>query len=111
MKPAYPAGLTLALLCAASSCSERFPDLSASARAGWEVYRVHCLLCHTDPLRESPTGPALAGASLALLRAKVLEARYPDGYAPKRPGAITMPKVPAVRDDLEAIAAFLAEVK
>lgn len=95
----------------ASGCQDdRFPNLSPAAKAGWEVFRVNCLLCHMDPQKDSPVGPALAGSSLELLRAKVLEARYPPGYQPKRPGPITMPVQPQVASKLESIAAFLAEV-
>lgn len=86
---------------------ERYEALTGDAKAGWEVFRVHCLLCHTDPQRDTPTGPALAGANSELLRAKVLEARYPEGYTPRRPGAITMPPQPQVKDKLELLAAFL----
>ena len=51
-------------------------------------------------------GPAVKGASKALLEAKVLHGTYPAGYTPKRPTKV-MPPTPALAPDIDALAAYL----
>ena len=103
-----------AIVATLSTCTdqkERYPGLSEAAARGWKSFSFNCLSCHADPNADSPTGPIVAGASLELLRAKVLERTYPAGYAPRRPGTITMPTFPWVENALPDLHAFLAEVR
>ena len=101
----------LIALLALAACSDPYPYLSPLAKKSYDVYRVHCTLCHADPHAGAPTGPPVAGSSRELLIAKTLERRYPDGYKPKRPGQITMPEQPQVKSHIDELVAFLAEVK
>lgn len=83
--------------------------LSPLAEKGKQVYLVNCIACHhpSDPSKDGPVGPAIAGSSLELLRARVLEGKYPEGYKPKRESHL-MPPLPQLKNDLEALQAYLA---
>ena len=82
----------------------------AAAARGKTVYENVCTACHhRDPRQAGALGPELAGASLALIEAKVLRNEYPPGYAPKRPGA-SMPKYEYLAPNLADIAAYLATI-
>ena len=86
--------------------------LSPLAREGEKVYQNVCIACHNgNPNLDGALGPANAGASGDLLRAKVLHGEYPPGYTPKRPGSTTMPRLEYLADKIPALAAYLAEVK
>ena len=94
-----------------SACGNGADDaqLSQPARRGKAAY-VNCVSCHgPDPTRDGPQGPAVAGASRALLEARVMRGAYPDGYKPKRSTAI-MPPQPILQPYLDDLAAYLAEV-
>ena len=99
-----------ALLAAAEACSGERGELGAAATRGRQTYQNVCIACHhADPNLDGTLGPASAGASLELLRAKVLRGEYPAGYAPKRPGSV-MPQYPYVEERIPDLAAYLAEV-
>jgi hypothetical protein len=51
-------------------------------------------------------GPAVKGAAIDLIRARVLRAAYPPGYVPKRPTWI-MPAQPDLAPWIVDLAAFL----
>ena len=98
----------------ASGCAPDEPDpaLSPEAQRGKAVYLNVCIACHNaDPTVDGSLGPAVAGASVALLEAKVLRAEYPPGYTPKRPGSVTMPSFPYLEDQIPALRAYLASVE
>lgn len=101
-----------ALMIAAGGCSDSGgSSLSEQAQKGRAIYMNVCIACHNgNPAVDGTIGPAIAGASEALLHAKVLEGTYPAGYTPKRPGSHTMPKFPHLKDQIPALAAYLAEV-
>lgn len=74
---------------------------------GRQVYLAQCTQCHNvDPGLDGPVGPAVKGASRALLEAKILRGEYPPGYTPKRPTKV-MPPQPTLAPDLPALAAYL----
>jgi mono/diheme cytochrome c family protein len=53
---------------------------------------ANCIACHSmNPAQDGALGPAVAGASLALLEARVLRGEYPEGYVPKRPSRVMIP--------------------
>lgn len=98
------AGFVLATLAAACSAGEE-NDL---AKRGEQVYMSNCTACHAqDPGQPGPVGPAVAGASLELLDAKVLRNTYPSGYTPKRDSQAMMPLV-HLAPELPALAAYLS---
>ena len=79
----------------------------ALVEQGKRTYLANCTACHNgDPHRDGVIGPALAGSSLDLVRARVLEAGYPAGYKPKRETK-AMAALPHLKGEVEALAAFL----
>lgn len=99
---------------AATACS---PDSSGSAEApdpveqGRVLYQNICIACHNgNPALDGSVGPAVAGASEALLTAKMLNGDYPKGYTPKRPGSAAMPRFPQFAEQIPALAAYLASI-
>ncbi len=86
---------------------EKVQDLASDGRA---VYQRHCTACHSiNPKIDGALGPAIAGASLELLEARVLNGNYPDGYEAKRKTAV-MPKLPFLKDQIPALHAYLQSV-
>ncbi len=83
-------------------------DPAALAARGKGVYAANCIACHNpDPKIDGSIGPAVAGASLELLEARIIRAEYPEGYTPRRDTAL-MVALPYLEPDLAALAAFLA---
>lgn len=84
-------------------------DPDALASRGRAVYTANCIACHnTDPKLDGGIGPAVAGASFALIEARVMRNEYPEGYKPKR-GTRAMIALPYLEKDLAALVAFLAK--
>ena len=80
---------------------------SGNAELGRRVYLARCTACHNaDPSRDGRVGPAVKGASLELVRTRVLWAAYPPGYAPKR-GTRIMPPQPDLASRIGDLAAYL----
>lgn len=74
---------------------------------GRAVYLSNCIACHNpDPTQNGAIGPSVHDASLELLEKRILEAKYPDGYTPKRPTQ-QMPAFPELKNDIPALHAFL----
>ena len=103
------AGLLLAAFGAA--CGESDASLSPLAEQGHTAYRSICITCHNGvPSQDGSLGPAIAGSSRELLAAKVLRGEYPPGYTPKR-ATNAMPRFEYMADQIDALAAYLAEAK
>jgi mono/diheme cytochrome c family protein len=78
--------------------------------AGRRAYVANCTACHNqDPRKDGTMGPAVAGASLELLEARVLRAEYPPGYTPKRDSRL-MPAQPFLKAEIPALAAYLGSL-
>jgi hypothetical protein len=60
-----------------------------------------------NPAQDGALGPAVAGASMELLEARILRGEYPEGYTPKRPSKIMVP-LPHLEPKLPELAAYLA---
>jgi len=83
----------------------RAPD----AVRGKRVYMSTCTQCHnSDPSRDGPVGPAIKGASEALIEARILHRAYPPGYTPKRK-TTTMTAFPYLKSAIPDLAAFLSQ--
>jgi mono/diheme cytochrome c family protein len=110
--PNRSAGLLVAAASAALGCSSgEAPQLSPLAQEGREIYQSVCVACHNgNPNLDGALGPANAGASEALLAAKVLRGEYPPGYTPKRPDSNGMALFPYLEPKIPALAAYLAEI-
>lgn len=77
---------------------------------GRVVYATSCTACHNvDPAKDGSMGPAVAGASLALLERRILHADYPPGYTPKRRTQI-MAVLPHLKADLPALFSYLSQL-
>jgi mono/diheme cytochrome c family protein len=99
-------GAAIGLAALFSCTSQKKP--ASLAEKGRSVYLVNCISCHNpDPTKDGPLGPAVAGSSLELLSARVMRAEYPPGYKPKRSSHVMAP-LPHLKDQLEALHAFLA---
>jgi|APCry1669190691_1035309.scaffolds.fasta_scaffold03840_2 mono/diheme cytochrome c family protein len=71
------------------------------------VYQTHCTSCHhSEPKRNGSLGPAVAGASEELLRARILEGKYPEGYKPKRQTKIMVP-LPTLKEEIKSLYLYL----
>jgi mono/diheme cytochrome c family protein len=81
--------------------------LSPEAERGRQVYLSQCASCHgPDPSQPGPVGPAVKGASRALLEAKILRGTYPPGYRPQRPTSV-MPPQPHLAGDIPALTEYV----
>ena len=97
--------LVLALAGAAAGCNGT--PTSPLVERGRQVYLSQCIACHSpDPAQPGAVGPAVRGASKALLEAKVLHGTYPPGYAPKRPTKVMSPQ-PGIAAEIGALAEYL----
>jgi mono/diheme cytochrome c family protein len=101
--------LLAALLLACSQEAAPGAATASAAQRGQQIYGNVCIACHAaDPAQPGSLGPPLAGASQALLEAKLLRGEYPPGYTPSRPGQ-TMPRFEHLRDHIPELAAFLQQ--
>ena len=100
----------LALACTKKEPASTEPKIMTSAELrsrGQQVYLSNCTSCHSGNAKlDGPLGPALAGSSLELLKARVLTKGYPPGYKPKRETNV-MPALPHLAPEIEALAEYL----
>jgi mono/diheme cytochrome c family protein len=83
------------------------PPSGGPAEKGKQVWLGQCVACHNpDPTKDGPLGPAVKGASPALLEARVIRAEYPPGYKPKRSTKV-MPPRPDLAPTMPDLAAYL----
>jgi mono/diheme cytochrome c family protein len=74
---------------------------------GKTVYLANCTSCHNiNPKLPGSQGPDVYGSSKELLTARLLYAKYPDNYTPKRTSRL-MPAMPHLSNDIEALVSFL----
>jgi mono/diheme cytochrome c family protein len=93
------------------SSAQEPPTQAELIRRGMVVYNQACLSCHSGNPNRAAVGPAIAGASLELLEARVVYQRYPEGYKPKGAGNIAaMPAFPHLKKDIPALHAYLQSV-
>ena len=93
--------------------SESQPDPVGSdslVESGRSVYNANCIACHNlDPTQPGSLGPVVAGASLALVEARVLRAEYPEGYVPKQNTRAMVP-LPHLESRLPELMAYLGSL-
>lgn len=78
---------------------------------GRVVWMTRCTSCHhVDPALAGTLGPPVRGASRELLEARVVHAKYPPGYKPKRATTLMQP-LPDLAGSIDDLAAFLASVE
>jgi mono/diheme cytochrome c family protein len=75
--------------------------------AGRGVYMGNCIACHNpDATVDGALGPAVAGASLELIEARVMRSEYPEGYTPKRDTKV-MVALPHLAPKLKELTVYL----
>ena len=80
-------------------------------KQGQAVYSTSCSACHnSDPRLDGVAGPAIADASLELIKARVIRGDYPPGYVPKRQTKV-MVALPYLENEIPAIKTFLESFK
>ena len=80
---------------------------AGDAAQGKVIYDSICMACHgPDPKADGPLGPAIHGSSRELVHARVIDAKYPPGYKPKRDTTMMM-ALPQYKDNIDDITAFL----
>ena len=100
-------GFLLLLLVGCDGSSAPKTESAELYARGRAVYVMNCTACHnTDPAKPGPVGPAILGSSLELVRARLSEATYPEGYTPKR-ATKQMSPLPHLAKHSEALYAFL----
>lgn len=77
----------------------------ASTHQGEKLYKTNCALCH-GAQGQGAIGPDIRYSSLELLKLKVTEGRYPEGYTPQR-NTNNMPKFPHLHEALPDIYEYL----
>ncbi|MBL7714092.1 MAG: cytochrome c [Bdellovibrionales bacterium] len=86
------------------------PETPLIAR-GRATYQTFCIACHnSDPRKPGAVGPDVAFSTPQLIELRIMEAKYPPGYTPKRPGGI-MPAMPQLKDEIEGLVAYLNALK
>jgi mono/diheme cytochrome c family protein len=99
--------LSLGVLGLLLGCPASSSPADPLAVHGQQVYQSTCIACHNaNPALDGSVGPAVKGASRALLEERLLRAAYPAGYAPKRSTRL-MPAQPHLASSLDALAAYL----
>jgi mono/diheme cytochrome c family protein len=89
-----------------SGCTQSEPV--TEVERGRRMYMANCIVCHNpDPTKPGSAGPEVAGASRALIEARLLHASYPQGYTPKR-STKAMPPLPYLAKHIDDLAVFLA---
>ena len=77
------------------------------AERGKAIYSANCIACHhLDSKKDGSLGPAVYGSSLELLTERIMHAKYPAGYKPKRETA-TMAALPHLSAEIPALHAYL----
>lgn len=108
-----PAFLAAAFLAAVSAellagCGKKEAKGDPAVNKGRVLYSLHCSSCHhPNPAVDGTLGPPIKGASLDLLKARIIHGTYPPGYTPKRATKI-MQRLPLTEEDVGKLHAFLS---
>ena len=102
--------LALVAVCAVALAACKEGGEANSVELGRRAYAANCTACHNpDPTKVGSVGPAIAGSSPELVRARVLRAEYPPGYTPQRDTHL-MPAQPFLAADVPSLAAYLGSL-
>lgn len=108
----YALALVTVLVAALNGCKEDVNEKKSSAtntlyERGKVVYMARCTSCHNmNPKYAGSLGPEIFGSSKNLILMRVLEAKYPEGYTPKR-GTNLMTPMPDLKNEIDALYEYL----
>jgi mono/diheme cytochrome c family protein len=85
-------------------------SVNADPSKGKTLYVKNCISCHGNPLRGA-MGPDLWGSSEELIRLRVRELKYPDGYKPKRKTKLMRPFPKLTDQDIKYLHEYLNQPK
>jgi len=110
-QPAVPTSSTSASASTAPAAPADTRTPEELIAAGRATYNANCIACHAiNPRIDGALGPAVAGASLELLEARVILGEYPEGYAPRRDTKV-MVAIPHLKPKLPELAAYLQSLE
>jgi len=88
------------------ACAQK-KSLSPLAQKGKSVYLTSCIACHNaNPTKAGALGPDVAGSSKELLKSRIVDAKYPAGYKPKKNTKLMVP-MPQNKGDIDALYEYL----
>lgn len=94
-----------------TACGGENAEVETAETRGKRVYGNVCATCHgPNPAQDGVLGPAIAGASEELIRARVIEGGYPPGYTPKRNTKQMVP-LPHLEPVIGDLVAYLASIE
>lgn len=74
---------------------------------GKTIYLANCISCHNiNPKLPGAVGPEVAFASQELIEQRIMHAKYPQGYTPKRKTQM-MVAMPQLKDHIPALTKYL----
>ena len=92
---------------AAMQAPAAIEGMKGNPQVGARIYQSNCTACHSpNPSFPGSVGPDIKGASRELIEARVMHAKYPEGYTPKR-GTHSMVAMPQLEPYLDDLAAYL----
>ena len=102
------AGLSLSLSLLFLGCQKKGTAPDPNIGRGKALYHAACTACHhSDPKKEGSLGPPVWGASFMLLKKRIQEGTYPEGYQPKRTTKLMQPLPHLSEEDVRAIYVYL----
>ncbi|EPG73733.1 cytochrome C [Leptospira fainei serovar Hurstbridge str. BUT 6] len=84
------------------------PEQKLSAK-GKGIYIANCTACHNqNPKLDGPVGPSVANSTFELLKVRIRDGEYPQGYKPKRESKL-MTKFPFSDEEISALEVYLKQ--
>ena len=81
--------------------------LTTDIEKGRILYFANCVSCHNNnPKKLGSIGPEVYGVSIDVLTQKIVSAKYPENYKPKRTSKI-MPSMPHLSKEISNLHAFI----
>ena len=106
MKRCFPLLVLLLAACTKKPDTPKSPEQEL-ADHGRVIYQSSCIACHnSDPRKPGAVGPEVFGSSQELLEARIMSAKYPDGYKPKR-DTHQMQPLPQLKNEIPALFQYL----
>ncbi len=103
--------LFIAVMALLFHCKQSTENLTPEEKfkaEGRSLFVANCIACHSaNPDQDGSVGPSLRASSFDLLKEKLVNGKYPEGYKGKRPISGSMPKFAFTDEQIRSIEAFL----